>query len=41
MKTERETVVEVHDLQVSFDGQKILRGVNLTIPKGEVVVAPG
>jgi ABC-type Mn2+/Zn2+ transport system ATPase subunit len=35
------TVVEVRDLHVAFDGQKVLRGVNLTIPKGEIVALIG
>jgi zinc transport system ATP-binding protein len=34
-------VVEVRDLHLAFDGQKILRGVNLTIPKGEIVALIG
>jgi len=41
MNPERPTIVDVRNLEVSFDGQKILRGVNLAIPKGEVVALIG
>src|SRR4051812_4804436 len=33
--------VEVRDVQVSFDGQPVLRGVNLTVPHGQLVALIG
>src|SRR5436190_2616018 len=35
------TVVEVRDARVSFGSTKVLRGVNLNIPKGEIVALIG
>ncbi|MDX1950750.1 MAG: metal ABC transporter ATP-binding protein [Verrucomicrobiota bacterium] len=34
-------VIEVADAKVSFNGVPVLRGVNLTIPKGEIVAVIG
>ena len=34
-------VIEVRDARVSFGPTKVLRGVNLTIPKGEIVALIG
>ncbi len=31
-----ETILEIQDLKASVDGQPILRGVNLSVPRGEV-----
>jgi zinc transport system ATP-binding protein len=33
--------VEVRDVQVSFDGQPVLRGVNFTVPHGQLVALIG
>jgi zinc transport system ATP-binding protein len=33
--------VEVKDLRVSFDGQAVLRGVNMTVPHGQLVALIG
>jgi zinc transport system ATP-binding protein len=41
MSFDEKAIVQVQDLHVSFDGQKILRGVNLRIPKGQVVALIG
>jgi len=37
----KELVLKVHDLQVSFGGNQVLAGVNLEIPRGEVVALIG
>src|SRR5688500_1403230 len=33
--------VEVRDLHVSFDGTRVLRGVNLRVPEGQIVALIG
>lgn len=38
---EKEVVIEVRDLSKSFDGRKVLNGVNLKIYKGETMVIMG
>jgi zinc transport system ATP-binding protein len=37
----RPIAIEAQDVQVSFDGQPVLRGVNLHVPRGEVVALIG
>jgi len=32
----RENMLEIKDLHAEIDGEEILRGINLTVPKGEV-----
>lgn len=34
-------MIEVHNLQKSFDGHEVLKGVNLTIPDGKITVVIG
>jgi len=34
---QQEPLVEVHDLHVQFGAQKVLRGINLTIPAGQTL----
>ena len=36
-----EELLKIENLQKSFDGQEILKGINLTVHKGEVVVVIG
>ena len=38
---QQEPLVEVHDLHVQFGYQKVLRGINLTIPAGQTLALLG
>jgi zinc transport system ATP-binding protein len=36
-----ETIIEIHEVWFSFNGQTILRGVNLAVPRGDFLVVIG